>query len=348
MIEIDGSRGEGGGQILRSALTLSLLTGKPFRIYNIRSRRARPGLRPQHLKAVQAAAEVGQARIKGAEMGASTLQFEPGRVCPGNYHFDIGTAGATSLVLQTVYLPLALADAPSWVTIRGGTHVPQSPCFHYLDRHWRRFLDTTDLSLSLTLKRAGFYPPGGGIVRAHIRPTSGVRPLHLLQRGRLRQICGLSAVANLPDSVAERQRDRALTRLAGWAGPCTIEIERLSALSKGTMLLLLAEFEHSQACFFALGARGKRAEQVADEAVDELLEFLATDGAVDTYLSDQLLLPLALSQGVSELRTACVSTHLLTNADVIRDFLSVTLEIQGEPGASGTVRLVPEKAQLGS
>lgn len=343
MIEIDGSRGEGGGQILRSALTLSLLTGKPFRLYDIRARRDKPGLRPQHLKAVKAAAEVGDARITGVEPGALTLQFEPGQVRPGDYDFDIGTAGATSLVLQTVYLPLALADAPSRVTIRGGTHVPLSPCFHYLDWHWRRFLETMGPSLSLTLGRAGFYPPGGGIVHAHIRPTNGIEPLHLMVRGRLRQICGLSAVANLPDSIAQRQRDQALNRLSGQVAPCTIELDRLPAPSPGTVLVLLAEFEHSQACFFALGARGKRAEQVADEAVDELLEFLDTDGAVDTYLADQLLLPLAVAKGATELRTARVTHHLLTNAEVIRDFLPVTLEIRGELNASGTIRLMPQK-----
>lgn len=342
MIEIDGTRGEGGGQILRSALTLSLLTGKPFRLYNIRARRARPGLQPQHLKAVQAAAEVGDARITGAEPGALTLKFEPGQVRSGNYYFDIGTAGATSLVLQTLYLPLALADTPSRVTIRGGTHVPLSPCFHYLGWHWQRFLETMGLSLSLTLERAGFYPPGGGIIHAHIQPTRGVRPVQLLERGRLQQIRGLSAVANLPDSVAERQRDQALSRLSGQAAPCSIEIERLPAPSRGTVLLLLAEFEHSQACFFGLGARGKRAERVADEAVNELLGFLGTDGAVDSYLADQLLLPLAVARGASVLRTAQVTSHLLTNADVIRDFLPVTLEIRGAPAASGAVRLVPE------
>ncbi len=214
MIEIDGSQGEGGGQILRSALSLSLLTGQAFRLVNIRARPSRPGLMPQHLKAVQAAAEIGQARVTGAETHSMSLKFEPGCVRPGQYLFDIGTAGAASLVLQTVYLPLAFATAPSAVTVKGGTHVPFSPCYHYLDRQWRWFLEKAGLPLSLRMERAGFYPPDGGIIRTSIPPVGKLMPLTVTRRGALRRIFGVSAVANLPASVAERQRDEALRRLA--------------------------------------------------------------------------------------------------------------------------------------
>lgn len=339
MIEIDGSKGEGGGQILRSALTLSLLTGKPFKLENIRARRAKPGLMPQHLKAVQAAAEVGGAKVKGALPGSLSLSFEPGRVRPGHYLFDIGTAGATSLVLQTIYLPLARIQAPSSVTIQGGTHVPFSPCFHYLDWHWRRVLEKAGLKLSLEMERAGFYPPGGGIVHAGIQPQAEIKPLQFMERGGLVGVRGLSGVANLGISVAERQRDEALKRLAHRVSPCRIEIEFLKAPSKGTVLLLLAEFEQSQACFFALGERGKRAEQVADEAVDALLGFLSTDGAIDPYLADQLLLPLAIAKGESRLHTSRLTGHILTNAEIIRTFLPVELAIEGVMDQPATVRI---------
>lgn len=297
VIDIDGSQGEGGGQILRSALALSLLTGKPFHLDRIRARRAKPGLMPQHLKAVQAAAEIGDARVLGARVGSMSLEFVPGRVQAGDYLFDIGTAGATSLVLQTVYLPLAFAGDESSVTIVGGTHVPFSPCFHYLERNWRCFLEAAGLELSLKLERAGFYPPGGGIVHARIPAVSGLRALRRTERGRLLQIRGSSAVANLTMSIAERQRDRALRRLSRRYTCCDIALEFLEAYSPGTMLLLVAEFERSQACFFSLGQRGKRAEQVADETVDALLEFLDSDGAVDAYLADSAAAAPRLREG---------------------------------------------------
>ena len=339
MIEIDGSKGEGGGQILRSALTLSLLTGKPFKLEHIRAKRAKPGLMPQHLKAVQAAAEVGSAQVKVALPGSLSLSFNPGQVRPGCYLFDIGTAGATSLVLQTIYLPLAMAQAPSSVTIKGGTHVPFSPCFHYLDWHWRRVLETAGLKLSLAMERSGFYPPGGGIVHAEIQAQTKIKPLRFKERGRLVGVRGVSGIANLGIIVAERQRDEVLKKLAHRISPCRIEIEFLNAPSKGTVLLLLAEFEHSQACFFALGERGKRAEQVADEAADALLAFLATDGAIDPYLADQLLLPLAFAPGESLLHTSRLTGHILTNAEIIRTFLPVRLEIEGLMEQPATVRV---------
>lgn len=341
MIEIDGAKGEGGGQILRSALTLSLLTHKPFRLVNVRAKRSKPGLRPQHLQAVHAAARLGNAKVAGATLGSLTLQFDPGQIRPGDYTFDIGTAGATTLVLQTVYLPLVVTDAPSVVTIKGGTHVPMSPCFHYLDLHWRRFLEKAGVNLTLVMKRAGFYPPGGGIIQATIHPAPAIKPLQLTERGRLLRIQGLSAVANLGNRVAERQRDQALKRLAGYGERCDIAIEQLSASSKGTVLLLLADFEHTQACFFALGALGKPAEQVADEAVEALFAFLHTDGAIEPFLTDQLLLPLALAKGESVLTISRVTRHLVTNADVIRSFIRVELDIQGELGKSGRVRISP-------
>jgi len=349
-LQIDGAMGEGGGQVLRSALSLSLLTGQSFRLSRIRANRDRPGLRPQHLAAVRAAATVSGADVRGDRVGSEEIEFAPGPVRPGDYFFDIGTAGATSLVLQTLLLPLALALAPdtSSVTIRGGTHVPWSPCFHYLDWQWRPFLSRIGVpfDLTMTMAMAGFYPQGGGELQAQIPGGAHPTPLRLTERGPLRVVRGLSAVANLPLEIAERQRRQALRRLLNLLPDIEPEVivEELPAASRGTVLLLLAQCEPGRACCFALGARGKRAERVADEAVDALAAFLGSDGAVDPWLADQLLLPLALADGPSELRTSEVTAHLLTNAEVIRLFLPVEIDVDGPQGSPATVQIRSEPA----
>jgi RNA 3'-terminal phosphate cyclase (ATP) len=336
---IDGSLGEGGGQVLRSSLALALLTSRPFTITNIRRHRARPGLLPQHLRAAEAAAAVGMARLEGAMLGSQSLFFEPAGIRSGGFHFDIGTAGSTSLVLQTVLPPLSFAGAGSTVTLTGGTHVPRSPCFHFLDLHWLHFMRRIGFSLRLRLETAGFYPRGGGRVHAEVRPVAALAPLCLVRRGPLQRIRGISAVANLDVSVAERQKRRASEMLGGVPASLEIEILRLPAPSPGTFLLLLAEFEGSQCCFCGLGARGKPAERVAEEAAAELLDFLRTDGAIDPYLADQLILPLALVPGLSELRTSKLTQHLATNAEVVKMFLPVAIEVDGKIGEPGTIRL---------
>ncbi|MEJ2700660.1 MAG: RNA 3'-terminal phosphate cyclase, partial [Desulfuromonadales bacterium] len=205
MVRIDGSMGEGGGQVLRSSLTLSLLTGTPFHIDGIRSSRRNPGLRPQHLQAVKAAAAVGRARVEGALLGSMNLLFEPGQARPGEYRFDIGTAGSTSLVLQTVFLPLALAQKPSLVTLIGGTHVAWSPSFHYLEMNWMYWLRRMGFRGSLAMERAGFYPQGGGRIEARIYPAASLSPLILRDRGWLEKIRILSAVSNLDTEIGKRQ-----------------------------------------------------------------------------------------------------------------------------------------------
>ncbi len=343
MIHIDGTMGEGGGQVLRSSLTLSLITGRPVWFTRIRARRDRPGLGYQHRMAVHAAARIAGARVEGARVGSQELEFVPDAVVPGEYHFDIGTAGSTSLVLQTLLLPLALAPGASRIAVTGGTHVPSSPCFHYLDWHWRVMLARLGIRFDLHMTRAGFYPPGGGEVLAAVPGNARIEGLDLRQRGRLVAVHGLSAVANLPLEIAERQRSQAMRRLGGLDCPLEIELENMPAHSPGTVLVLLARFEHGQACFFALGARGKRAERVADEAVDALHGLLAGEGAMDRWLADQLLLPLALADEPSVFSTSEVTLHLLTHADVIRAFLPVAIQIDGAMGEPGVVHVGPDK-----
>ncbi|MFA9403670.1 MAG: RNA 3'-terminal phosphate cyclase [Anaerolineales bacterium] len=342
MIEIDGAQGEGGGQILRSALTLALMTDRHFRIMNIRARRSKPGLRPQHLTSVNAAASVGRAQVKGARLGSREIEFQPSSIQPGSYRFEIPTAGSTSLVLQTVFLPLSTADSPSEIEIIGGTHVPWSPCFHYLEANWLPAMELHGFRADLVLEIAGFYPQGGGRIRALIQPLKNkIAPLRRNQRGDLQRIRGLSTVSNLPESIAQRQRNRAVERLADLSCPVEIDVQTFPSPGKGSLLLLQAEFEAGQACYFGLGARGKPAERVADEAVDALQAFLSGDGAVDEYLADQLLLPLAFADGDSEFRTSKITQHLLTSAEVIHAFGVAEIDVRGELDQVGVVVIRP-------
>ncbi len=339
LLTIDGAYGEGGGQVLRSALTLALVTGRPFRLVNIRAGRKHPGLRPQHLAAIQGAADISGARCDGARVNATELTFRPGRVIPGNHRVAIGTAGSAPLVLQTLLLPLSLATGPSKVTVSGGTHVPWSPSFHYLAWQWAPFMERLGCRVQLHLRQAGYYPRGGGLIEAVTEGSASLRPLVLPDRGPLLALRIISLVSNLPESIARRQADRLVQRLR----PCGIEpsceIVRQPGRGRGTALTVLAQCEHSALCCNALGAPGKPAEQIADQVADELLAMLATNGAVDPYLADQLLLPLALVPGSSCLRTTGVSSHLLTNAWLIGHFLSAAIDIDARPGQPGMIRV---------
>lgn len=339
MIEIDASFGEGGGQILRSALALSVITGRPMKLFNVRAKRPQPGLKPQHLKAVEAAAQISAAHVEGASLGSQSLVFEPQTLRAGEYGFDIGTAGSVTLLLQTIYLPLSFAEQPSSLKFTGGTHVPWSPCYHYLAWQWLPYLNQAGFHVDCCLERAGFYPPGGGIMHAHISPARKLSALRLTKRGRLLRIRGLSAVGRLDRRIAERQCRQAQQRLEDLAVPLAIEVAEIPSASPGTLVVLQAEFEHGRCCAFSLGERHKLAEKVADEAVDELRTDIASGGAIDAWLADQLLLPLAFVPAESELSVCRISRHLQTNAELLAYFLPLKVEIDGEFGQPGTVRL---------
>lgn len=363
MIEIDGSQGEGGGQVLRSSLALSILTGQPLKIRNIRARRSKPGLLAQHLKAVDAATAVSRAVVEGAALGSSALTFTPGKIRSGRYRFDIGTAGSTSLVLQTIFLPLSLASSASNVIITGGTHVPHAPCFHFLSLQWLYWMQAIGFDAQIRMDQAGFYPQGGGRISATIRPVVRISPIKLEERGAIENIHGFSSVANLDLTIAERQKRQALRRLEKTGCPAHVKIENLPAVSKGTLLFLLAEFRlanrpervqdqvfqgkspslQPRACYYALGELGKPAERVADEAVEALESFLESDGEIDQYLADQLLLPLAFADEDSAFRTSLVTQHLLTNAAVIQAFGQARIDIGADLGQPGLVRVIPLK-----
>jgi RNA 3'-terminal phosphate cyclase (ATP) len=339
LLELDGSFGEGGGQILRTSLALSLLTGKGFHLRNVRAGRAKPGLQPQHLMSVRAAAEVGQATTRGASRGSSDLVFEPGQVRPGRYRFDIGTAGATGLVLHTLYLPLALrGDVPSELTLVGGTHVSTSPCFHFLDVTWRRYMELCGLRVRLRLVRPGFYPRGGGEVHAVVQPCPELHGVRLGERGPVKAT-GFSAVAGLPGAIARRQARRTAYRLQQHGLDVSLREEEWEG-GPGSVVAVELSTEPVPTLFFALGERGKPAERVADEAADQVIAYLnAGPAVVDLHSADQLVLPLALAQGPSEYAVGEVTLHLTTNVAVIGQFLERDITCQGEVGEAGVVRI---------
>jgi RNA 3'-terminal phosphate cyclase (ATP) len=340
-IELDGSAGEGGGQILRTALALALITGRAFHLRNVRAGRSKPGLQPQHLTSVRAAASVGNAALRGASLNSSDLVFEPGTVCPGAYRFDVRTAGATGLVLHTVYLPLALRGGePSSLTLIGGTHVRTSPSFHFLDITWRRYMELCGLPVKLRLVRPGFYPRGGGVVEAFIQPVDRPRAVKWFERGP-EGVTGFSAVAGLPSAIARRQARRATYRLEQAGIEALISEEEWEG-GPGTVLALEVSGGPAPALFVAIGERGKPAERVADEAAEEAIAFLrAAPAPVDVHSADQVVLPLALADGSSEYRVAMITRHLTTNVATIRRFIDRQITVEGVEGESGVVRIAP-------
>jgi RNA 3'-phosphate cyclase len=340
MIELDGSEGEGGGQILRSALTLSILTGRPFKLINIRANRSKPGLQPQHLMCVRAASTISNGNYKGGSVGSAVLYFEPGAVKHGKYTFSIGTAGATSLVLHTIYLPLALrCDQPSEIIITGGTHNQHAPCYHFLETTWAAYMGRLGISIELEMIRPGFYPRGGGEIRAIIHPCSRVNGLTLTSCPELTTAGGFSAYAGLPESVGRRQARRLSVRLKTQSVESHIPIEEWEAANPGTVAAIIFRQAPVPSLFFGLGERGKPAEAVADEAVDEAVAFRDAKCPVDPHSADQLLLPLVFSPDASAYRTSEVTRHLTTNIETVRKFVDRMIEVDGEEREPGIVQV---------
>jgi RNA 3'-terminal phosphate cyclase (ATP) len=337
---LDASYGEGGGQVLRTALALAVALGRTVMLKKVRARRPKPGLQPQHLTVVRSLAAISGAEVLGDHLGSTELSFAPRGLAGGEYHFDIGSikgsAGSVSLLFEALLLPLALAPVASRLALVGGTHVPWSPPVHYLTEVFLPALRTTGIEAALTLRRWGWYPAGGGHVTAIISPSSR-RGGFVGTSSPVATIVGVSAVSRLPRSIAERQRRRAEERLAaaGLAARITIE-EDTTALGPGTLLLLAVP---GRAGFSALGRRGLPAERVADAAVDELLAWVESHAAIDDRLADQLLPFLALAQGPSIFTCSTLSSHLTTVAWVVRQFASV--EIRLHEGPPARVEIVP-------
>lgn len=323
MIVIDGSEGEGGGQVLRTALALSLVTGQPFRIENIRANRPRTGVLRQHVTAVEAACAVGGAECEELALGASALSFTPGRVVPGEHRFAVGTAGSASLVLQTILPPLMLAEAPSRLVLEGGTHNIYAPPFEFIERAFLPIVNRMGPNVSARLVRHGFYPAGGGRIEVDIEPASSLARVDLLERGALRRVEAVAVVAALPGEIAVREL-AAVERILGWPEESRRIVQLPERTGPGNIVMLEAEFEQLTEITSGFGKLGVSAETVGEHAAKRMAGYLASPAAAGPYLADQLLLPMALAGGGS-FTTVKPSQHSRTGAEVIGRFLDMRI-----------------------
>ena len=343
MLEIDGASGEGGGQIIRTTLSLSAILSQPVRLKNIRAKRKNSGLTAQHLTAVWAAAMICDAELTGDDLESTEITFVPqSPPIPGIYEFDVakaredGSAGATTLVLQTVLLPLALATEPSSITIKGGTHVPWSPPFHYIKDVYLPTLADFGIQGSVELLAWGWYPAGQGEISLHIAGWQTDKPRKPLiqeeswfNRGALNQIRGIAVASSLPAHIAQRMRDRAVKLLEEADLPTTIEPQRVRSTSPGAGIFLVADYgeRSSRVGFSAIGKKGKPAEIVAEEAIEQALSFHRRGAVVDQHLADQLILPLALWGEPLKLSVERLTQHILTNLWVVEQFLGPVAQV---------------------
>ncbi|MCP3104442.1 RNA 3'-terminal phosphate cyclase [Myxococcus sp. K15C18031901] len=325
MVRIDGSKGEGGGQVLRTSLALSLVTGTPFTMTNVRAGRAKPGLLRQHLTALKAAEAVGAAEVSGAELGSKEVTFRPRALAAGNYHFAVGSAGSATLVFQTVLPALLMASASSTLMLEGGTHNPAAPPFDFLTKAYLPLLRRMGPSVEATLERPGFFPAGGGKFRVDVRPAP-LAPLTLLERGRVVRRDLKASVAMIPFDVAKREMDRA-NALLKWR-PDEVRSEELKrSTGPGNVLVAEVESEHVTEVFTSFGERGKPAETVAEEVASEVKRYLDAEVPVGEHLCDQLLLLLALAKG-GTFRTLPFDGHAQTQVDTMAHFLDVKVDVR--------------------
>jgi RNA 3'-terminal phosphate cyclase (ATP) len=287
------------------------------------------------LHAVRVFRELSGASCRGDEVGSREVVFSPSAVRPGSYHVDIGTAGSVTLVLQALALPLALAEASSEVVLRGGTHVPMSPPFNYIESCWLPFMRKLGFEMDVELERAGFYPKGGGRIVARFEGGAKPKPLQLIEPGSLQALEIVSAAAGLPAHVRQRQASRARSGVQAAGRDASVQLVKLEARSPGSVVAISGRFDETRVTTSALGARGKSAETVGEEAAARFRFYLERPGAVDERLADQIVLPLALAPGFSEVTTVRVTEHLRTNVEVIRAFVDRTLELEGELGEPG-------------
>jgi RNA 3'-terminal phosphate cyclase (ATP) len=337
MLTIDGSSGEGGGQILRTSLALSTVTGKPFRIEKIRAGRPKPGLLRQHLTAVKAAATISSATVDGAELGAGAITFTPGSVTPGEFAFAVGTAGSTTLVLQTVLPALLTAPSPSRLILEGGTHNPLAPPFDFLVKSFLPLINRMGPTVTAELERSGFYPAGGGRFSVSITPAARLLPLEMLERGAIRSIKARAVVANLWRSIAMREVNL-VGRLLSLPDDSLIVEEIQGALGPGNAVTVEIETEHHTEVFTGFGEVNVRAEGVATKVAQEARAYIASGVPVGIHLADQLLIPMALA-GAGRFRTGALSRHTTTNLEVIRQFLDMQIELTEDPKRIWTIAI---------
>lgn len=328
MWTIDGSEGEGGGQILRTALSLSLVTGTPFRIHRIRKHRRRPGLLRQHLTAVNAAAAVGAAEVTGAEMLSEEVTFHPSGLVGGEHIFKIGSAGSTTLVLQTILPALLQAKDPSTIVLEGGTHNPMAPPFEFLEHAYLPILSRMGASVTAMLERPGFHPAGGGRMRVLVKPAERLKPISLDHRGEILRTRAIAKVANLPPSIAMRELSAA-RRLLGWDPSCFRPEVLRDNVGPGNVLNIFVQSEHVTEVFTGFGERGVRAELVGERAAREAMGYLEAGVPVGEHLADQLLLPMVLA-GKGSFRTVPASSHAVTHAELLTRLIGAKIRMEAE------------------
>lgn len=337
MIEIDGAEGEGGGQVVRNACALSLVTGAPVRITNVRARRSKPGLMRQHVTAIEAACAIGSATCEGLVVGSSDLTFRPGRVTAGDYRFSVGTAGSTGLVLQTVLMPLLLADGPSRLVLEGGTHNMLAPPFEFIDRCFLPIVRRMGGQVEARLIRHGFYPRGGGRIEVDITPGP-LQPIECMARGEGLGVSACALFAGLPISIAEREI--AMVRKAfDWSERECFMRELPVDQGPGNILLLEARFEHVTEIVSGFARLGVTAERVARTAIGRMRGYLACDAFAGPYLADQMLLPMALAGG-GAFTTVKPSEHARTAATVIERFIGRRIRFEQQAGGAHAVTIV--------
>ena len=337
MITIDGSQGEGGGQILRSSLALAMVTGRSCCLQKIRAGRKKPGLMRQHLTAVRAAVEVCGASVEGDEIGSKQITFEPGKVKGGAYTFSVGTAGSATLVLQTVLPALLLTDEPSTLTLEGGTHNPFAPPFDFLAKTFLPLVNRMGPRVTTTLEKHGFYPAGGGRFTVSIQPAGQLNPFELIERGEVVRRSARALVANLSEKIAERELTTIHKKL-NWPDDC-LHVEVVpDSPGPGNVIMLEVESENICEVFTGFGELNRTSEQVAGHAVQKCREYLAKGVPVGEYLADQLLLPMAIA-GSGAFRTVRLTRHTRTHIDLIHQFLDchVTCDEQGQEGVEVSV-----------
>ena len=342
MLIIDGSQGEGGGQVLRSSLALALVTGRAFTLENVRAGRKKPGLLKQHLAGVRAATQVGTAKVVGDQLGSKRLEFYPGKVQPGDYTFRVGSAGSATLVLQTVLPALMLADQPSRLTLEGGTHNSMAPPFDFLVHAYLPLVNRLGPQIQAVLERPGFYPAGGGRFTVEVQPAKKWERLDLTQRGPVVRRRVRALVAQLPRHIAEREC-QTIAALLKW-NPEAFAIEELrNSVGPGNVVMIEAGSADVTEVFTGFGQRGIKAEQVAQQAAQAALEYLNSTAVVGEYLADQLLLPLALSSHCGgpggRFLTLPLSSHSTTHLSILRLFLSIPLAIHFTSGSEVLVEV---------
>ena len=325
MITIDGSEGEGGGQMLRYSAALSLLTGEPFTIRNIRANRTKPGLMRQHVTSLEAACAVGGADCSGLAVGAQEVTFRPGRVVPGDYRFAVGTAGSTGLVLQTVLVPLLLADKPSRLVIEGGTHAMAAPPFEFLQKTLRPVLERMGPKVSLTLERHGFFPRGGGRIVVEIEPAP-LRPVECIDRGAFQTGKVEALIAGIPFDIADRELRAARKVLAAWPDDAFAPVMLPADYGPGNALLITAEFEQVTEVVSGFGKLGVPAERLAKTAAKRMQGYLGSTAFAGPYLQDQLVLPFAMAGG-GAFSTVKLSEHTRTALALIERFTGRSFDI---------------------